>query len=89
MTVFVFRHFISGKPAYLYDEANPDWLPTLHIGHAKRKSKSSKESTERWERKKARREAAKEMEVAQSLLLLGETEETIEIETGVQGSSQK
>lgn len=67
----------------MYDEANPDWLPTLHIGHAKRKSKSSKETTERWERKKARREAAKEMEVAQSLLLLGETEETIEIETGV------
>ena len=27
------RHFISGKPAYLYDEANPDWLPTLHLGH--------------------------------------------------------
>ena len=72
----------------MYDEANPDWLPTLHIGHAKRKSKSSKETTERWERKKARREAAKEMEVAQSLLLLGEAEETveteiIEMETGV------
>ena len=23
------RHFISGKPAYLYDETNPDWLPTV------------------------------------------------------------
>jgi len=77
------RHFISGKPAYLYDEANPDWLPTLHLGHAKKRSKSSKDTTERWERNKARREAAKEMEVAQSLLLLGETEDTTEIETGV------
>ena len=75
------RHFISEKPAYLYDEANPDWLPTLHLGHAKKKANSSKKSAERLERKKARREATKEMEVAQSLLLLGEAEETVETET--------
>ena len=27
------RHFVSGKPAYLYDETNPDWLPSLHPGN--------------------------------------------------------
>ena len=31
------RHFISGKPAYLFDDTHPDWLPTLHLGHNKRK----------------------------------------------------
>ena len=29
------RHFISGKPADLYDHLNPDWLPTLNLGHSK------------------------------------------------------
>ena len=26
-------HFISGTPAALYDESNPDWAPSLHLGH--------------------------------------------------------
>ena len=25
------RHFVSGKPADLFDELNPDWLPTQHL----------------------------------------------------------
>ena len=29
------RH-ISGKPAYLYDETNPDWLPSINLGHSKK-----------------------------------------------------
>ena len=29
------RHFVSGKPANLYDVNHPDWLPTLHLGHNK------------------------------------------------------
>ena len=32
------RHFLSGKPADLYDINNPDWLPTLHLGHNKSKT---------------------------------------------------
>ena len=32
------KHFISEKPAYLYDTNNPDWLPTLHLGHTKSSS---------------------------------------------------
>uniref|UniRef100_A0A3Q4I4M1 THAP-type domain-containing protein n=1 Tax=Neolamprologus brichardi TaxID=32507 RepID=A0A3Q4I4M1_NEOBR len=27
------RHFLSGKPAYEMDVTNPDWAPTLHMGH--------------------------------------------------------
>ncbi len=29
------RHFLSGKPAELYDVNNLEWLPTLHLGHSK------------------------------------------------------
>ena len=32
------KHFISKQPAYLYDTSNPDWLPTLHLGHTKSSS---------------------------------------------------
>ena len=39
------RHFVSGKPAYVYDETNPDWLPTLHLGHTKKQL--SREGSER------------------------------------------
>ena len=73
------RHFISGKPAYLYDQTNPDWLPSLHLGHSK-KAEPKKENTERWERLKARRESFNRLEAAQSLLSLGElsyTESTV------------
>uniref|UniRef100_A0AAZ1XS06 THAP-type domain-containing protein n=1 Tax=Oreochromis aureus TaxID=47969 RepID=A0AAZ1XS06_OREAU len=28
------RHFHSGKPAYEMDQTNPDWVPTLHMGHS-------------------------------------------------------
>ena len=30
------RHFISGEPAKLFDCTNPDWLPTMNLGHSKR-----------------------------------------------------
>ena len=35
------RHFVSGQPADLFDELNPDWLPTLNLGHSKVKSSST------------------------------------------------
>ena len=50
------RHFISGKSAYLYDETNPDWLPTLHLGYTKKAPIPTEEAIQRWDRKKARRE---------------------------------
>ena len=30
------KHFASGKPAPLYRINDPDWLPTLNLGHSKR-----------------------------------------------------
>ena len=26
------EHFVSGKPAALFDQCNPDWVPTLKLG---------------------------------------------------------
>lgn len=28
------RHFITGKPAPLEDETNPDWVPSQNMGHS-------------------------------------------------------
>ncbi len=39
------RHFISGKPAALEDQNNPDWLPTLHLGHSKAMTAKKAEAT--------------------------------------------
>ena len=49
---------MSGRPVDLYDNANLDLLPTLNLDHGKKKTTSSTVNTERWERKKARTEAA-------------------------------
>ena len=77
------RHFISGKPAYLYDETNPDWLPTLYLGHSKKQS--NKQGVERWARKQAREQSVKEAEseAAEALLTLGDTPTVEPLETGV------
>ena len=37
--------FISKWPAYLYDTSNPDWLPTLHLGHDHTTSSSVQEGS--------------------------------------------
>ena len=31
-------HFIKGKPAALYEETNPDWVPSLNLGHGEKRS---------------------------------------------------
>ena len=46
------RHFLSGEPADLYDVNNPDWLPTLHMGHSK--GTGSSHDAARYERGKER-----------------------------------
>ena len=43
-------HFIHGKPAALFDEANPDWIPTCNLGHNLKKA-----DTERFQRALKRR----------------------------------
>ena len=49
-------HFISGKPAPLFDETSPSWLPTEKLGHEKVTRKRVLLSQERYQRKKARLE---------------------------------
>ncbi|XP_041347756.1 uncharacterized protein LOC121367563 isoform X1 [Gigantopelta aegis] len=47
-------HFIMGKPVDLYDETNPDWAPSLKMGHEKLGfSKTSKDRYERISKRKA------------------------------------
>ena len=48
------QHFISGKPAYLYDENNADWLPSINLGHLK-KFRSQGKDDARYERAKRSR----------------------------------
>lgn len=44
-------HFLSGKPSELYDDKNPDWVPSVNLGHNEMRC-----DPERYERAK-RREA--------------------------------
>ena len=53
-------HFILGRPAYLFDVTNLDWLPTLNLGHLKRKVPEPT-SELRCERARRRRERQIEM----------------------------
>lgn len=44
-------HFHSGNAASLWDKFNPDWLPSLHLGHSKLKhSDQQKNQQERAQR---------------------------------------
>ena len=74
---------MSGKPVYVYDEANPDWLPTLHLGHSKKQS--NKQGVETWARKQAREQSVKEAEseAAEALLTLCDNPTVEPVETGV------
>ncbi|XP_003449413.4 uncharacterized protein LOC100695668 [Oreochromis niloticus] len=48
------RHFHSGKPAYEMDETNPDWVPTLHMGHSEIPASSLDRHRRRMQRKQQR-----------------------------------
>lgn len=48
------RHFISRIPAALEDDINPDWLPSLNLGHCKISDRSIEAREERWRRRKTR-----------------------------------
>ena len=51
------KHFYSGKPAYLHNTTDPDWLPTLHLGHKEHRSvitRSLDPSVDRWKRAQER-----------------------------------
>uniref|UniRef100_A0A3P8NI01 THAP-type domain-containing protein n=1 Tax=Astatotilapia calliptera TaxID=8154 RepID=A0A3P8NI01_ASTCA len=44
------RHFHSGKPAYEMDQTNPDWVPTLHMGHSEIRTSHSDRHRRRTQR---------------------------------------
>ncbi|CAI5671936.1 unnamed protein product [Oreochromis niloticus] len=48
------RHFLSGKPAYEMDVTNPDWAPTLHMGHDDIPVSDSDRHARRMQRKRKR-----------------------------------
>ncbi|XP_026017886.1 uncharacterized protein LOC113018754 isoform X1 [Astatotilapia calliptera] len=48
------RHFHSGKPAYEMDETNPDWVPTLRMGHSEIPASSLDRHRRRMQRKQQR-----------------------------------
>lgn len=62
-------HFISGKAAGLYEETNPDWIPSLKLGYGGTGG-PLEELKRRHDRLKARRLSLKTREAALSLLQL-------------------
>lgn len=49
------KHFITGRPANLFDVTNPDWAPTLHLGYdSPEHNLRLRSSMERYERVKER-----------------------------------
>lgn len=79
------KHFVSGKPAYLYDTTSPDWLPTLNLGHDKSSSKRSSTADARYLRAKRRKARAIEIDDAANTLLMlaGHDEQDLELEDGL------
>ena len=76
-------HFLSGRPSALYDRTNPDWVPTLSLGHSESHSfDTSTHSTSRYERAKEReaKRCKLEVEEAESSDYTGEDHERPEDE---------
>lgn len=81
------RHFISGQPAKLFDCTNPDWLPTINLGHSK--WEKQKPCSARYERAQKRDDQQKLREnaverlsdtVLQEITKAVVTEEVLEVE---------
>ena len=64
--------FFTGKPASLYQQTMPDWVPSIAMGHEKLKSpQSEKKRHDRTVKREAKNKAT---DAAQSLLLLQDEE---------------
>ncbi|XP_063971493.1 uncharacterized protein LOC135158125 [Lytechinus pictus] len=68
-------HFVSGKPAYLYDRTNPDWVPSLKLGHNKVTPDKVERDSGRYKRAQTRQTKKVESNAAQALLLLQSSDE--------------
>ena len=62
------RNYISGKPAYLYNETNPNWLPNVTPRACKERVEERRNRA--MARRKARKEKAKSVECSASDSLL-------------------
>ena len=78
-------HFLSGKPSPLYDTTNPDWVPSLKLGH----NNCSSADTSRHDRASAR--AVKRRKVQEAVdddeereVLIIEQEEAVQDDNGGQ-----
>lgn len=62
-------HFQSGKAAYLWDRFNPDWVPSLHLGHDKLKEsdETKEKQQERAQRITERRKREREREEQEAM----------------------
>ena len=63
------RVYCVGKPSLLYDECNPDWAPSRHLGGAP--EQESQASVGRYERAIQRREKRKISEVCDHIFYVG------------------
>ncbi|XP_060578256.1 uncharacterized protein LOC132735330 [Ruditapes philippinarum] len=74
-------HFISGKPADLYDKSNPDWAPTLQLSDLLTPTKSCKKAKQastgmkRYKRVQEREKNRIKHQVARTLIELSSTNE--------------
>ncbi len=54
------KHSVSGKPASLLDETNPDWLPSLNLGHSREVCEDKAGAAEEWWIRAKSRESLKD-----------------------------
>ncbi|CAN8016388.1 unnamed protein product [Ixodes persulcatus] len=47
-------HFVSGAPSKLFDETNPDWIPSLRLAYTDKGDRSASRRTSRFERTRRR-----------------------------------
>jgi len=89
------RHFVSGRPAAIWDKFNTDWVPTLNLGKTSYREKDHEAATARAERSRTRRKRAIEeqeykLHVAKQLDILNEAGITVadmEFENSEPGTS--
>ncbi|KAI0226639.1 hypothetical protein LSAT2_022928 [Lamellibrachia satsuma] len=66
------EHFITGKPAALYDTSSPDWTPSLRLGYPTSTTTGTL-PTLRYARKKHRHERKRAYAAAEALLDLNDS----------------
>ncbi|KAK4317580.1 hypothetical protein Pmani_011339 [Petrolisthes manimaculis] len=74
----------EGAPSKLYDESNPDWAPSLELGHTTSSRSSPRKSVARYQRTAKRRKRAADIDTAKILLELKSTTDNVPVEAGLE-----